>query len=74
MNRLCKFNVLLDLESTEPSIRILFYGETQKKPATLAVMDNYNFYDGQTVGHADSMTDPAQRAESVNIFALRILK
>ena len=40
-----------------------------KKPDTLAVIDNYNFYDRHThihtYGHGDSMTDPAQRPESV---------
>ena len=38
---------------------------------TLAVIDNYNFCDmqtnRQTGGHGDSMTDPAQMAESVKI-------
>ena len=33
----------------------------------LAVLDNYNFCDKHTDGHGDSMTDPAQRAESVKI-------
>ena len=40
-----------------------------KKPDTLAVIDNFNFCDiqtdRQTDGHGDSMTDPVQRAESV---------
>ena len=40
-----------------------------KKPDLLAVINNYHFYDGQTHrhtdGHGDSMTNPAQRAESV---------
>ena len=36
-----------------------------EKPETLAIMDNYNFCDISTDGHGDSMTDPAQRAESV---------
>ena len=40
-----------------------------ERPDTLAIIDNYNFYDRQTYihkyGHGDSMTDPAQRAESV---------
>ena len=39
------------------------------KPDTLAVLDNYNFCDRHTNTHTDehgdSMTDPAQRAESV---------
>ena len=37
----------------------------------LAAIFNYNFYDTHaythTNGHRDSMTDPAQRAESVNL-------
>ena len=31
----------------------------------LAIIDNYNFYDRHTYGDGDSMTDPAQRAQSV---------
>ena len=38
-----------------------------KKSDTLAVIDNYNFYDRHTYGHGNSMTDPAQRDESVKI-------
>ena len=42
-----------------------------EKPDTSAVIDNYNFCDRntdtQTDGHGDSMTNPAQRAESVKI-------
>ena len=42
-----------------------------KKPDTLAGIDNYNFCDihtdRQTDRHGDSMTDPAQRAESVKM-------
>ena len=40
--------------------------ENAKKPDTLAVIDNYNFYDRQTQKqtdeHGNYMTDPAQRA------------
>ena len=39
-----------------------------KKPDTLAVIDNDNFCNIQTDGHGDSMTDRAQRAESVKIL------
>ena len=42
-----------------------------EKPDTLAVIDNYNFYNRQTHkqtdGHGDSMTVPAQRPKSVKI-------
>ena len=41
-----------------------------KKPDTLAVIDNYIQTDRQTDRHGDSMTDPAQRAESVKIDGL----
>ena len=36
----------------------------------LAIIDNYNFCDRKTDtdGHCNSMTDPVQRAESVNII------
>ena len=34
----------------------------RKKPNTLAVINNYKFYDRQTDGHGDSMTDPAEMA------------
>ena len=36
-----------------------------KKHDTLAVIDNYNFYDIQTDRHGNSMTDPVQRAELI---------
>ena len=36
-----------------------------EKPDTLAVINNYK---RQTDGHDDSMTDPAQRAESVKVM------
>ena len=43
----------------------------EENPDTLAVIDNYNFCDIQTDrrtdGHGDSMTNPAQKAESVKI-------
>ena len=46
-----------------------------KKPDTLAVIDNYNFCDKhthrQTDGHGNSMTDPAQRAESLQLSDAR---
>ena len=42
-----------------------------KKPDTLAVIDNYNLYDRhtdtQTDGHGNSLTNPAQRADSVKM-------
>ena len=42
-----------------------------KKPDTLAVIDNYKFYDRQTHKQTDkpgdSMTDPAKRAKSVKM-------
>ena len=48
-----------------------------KKPNTLAVIENYNFSDKhtdiQTDGHGDSITDPAQRAESVKNMSPRII-
>ena len=37
----------------------------EEKPDTLAVINNYNFCDRQTDGHGDSMTNLAQRAQSV---------
>ena len=40
-----------------------------EKPDTLAVIGNYNFCDIKTDGPGDSMTDPAQRAKSVKIYA-----
>ena len=44
-----------------------------KKPDTLAVINNYNLFDKytnrQTDGHGDSMTDPAQRAQSVKMVS-----
>ena len=33
----------------------------------LSVIDNYNFYDRHAYKHCDSMTDPAQRPESMKI-------
>ena len=43
-----------------------------EKLDTLAVIDNYYYYDRQIHRHGNSMTNPAQRAESVkkeeNIF------
>ena len=48
-----------------------------KKPDTLAVIDNDNCCDiqtdRQTDGHGDSMTDPAQRAEWVKILYMWIM-
>ena len=38
---------------TKPYLPTLFYGERQKKLDTLAVIDNYNFYDRQTDIHKD---------------------
>ena len=34
LNRSCNFDVLLDLESSEPYLPTLFYEERQKKPDT----------------------------------------
>ena len=48
------------------------------EPDDFAFINNYNFYDRQTdrhsYGHGDSMTYPAQRAESVKIVVSLILK
>ena len=41
------FDVLLDLEYSEPYLHTLFYEERQKTD-TLAVIDNYNSCDKQT--------------------------
>ena len=61
------FYILIDLESFQPYLPTLFYDTD-----TLAIIDNYNFCDTrkytQKDGHGDSMTDPAQRAESGNVF------
>ena len=64
-----QFDFLLDLEVLEPYLLTLFYKERQK-PDFLAVIDNYNFCDKHTYGHGDSMTDPAQRAESLKIMCV----
>ena len=64
MNWSCNFDVFLDLEFSEPYGNTLVYEERQK-PDTLAVIDNNNICDTHTHGHADSMTDPVQRAELV---------
>ena len=40
----------------------------------LAVIDNYTFCDKHTDGHVDSMTDPAQRAESVKTKFLGLIQ
>ena len=42
-----------------------------KKPDTLAVIDNYRQTHKQTDGHRASMTDQAQRAESVKLWVKR---
>ena len=41
-----------------------------EKPDTLAVIDNYRqtYTHIHTYGHGDSMTNPAQRTESVKIY------
>ena len=42
-----------------------------KKPDTFAVINRHT--DTQPDGHVDSMTDPAQRAESVKIITYNLL-
>ena len=42
----------------------VYFMKKYKKPDTLSVINYYNFV---TDGHWDSMTQPAQRAESVKI-------
>ena len=39
----------------------------ERKPNTLAVIDNDNFYDRQTHKLTDERGNPAQKAESVKI-------
>ena len=66
MNRSCNLDFILDLESSEIPI---FYEERQK-PATLAVIDHFNFceadIDIHTDGYGDSMTDLVQKANLMN--------
>ena len=42
------------------------------KPDTMAVINNYNFCLKHTDGHGPSMTDPAQRADSVKILISKL--
>ena len=46
--------------------------EKDKNFVTLAVIDNYNFCGIQTDKHGDSMSNPAQRPESVKRMLLRL--
>ena len=57
LNQSCNFDVLLDLESLEQKLPTLF-------------MKKDKFCEKHKDGYGDSMTDPAQRAESVKIKCL----
>ena len=47
MNQSCNFDVLLDLDFLE-LYKPIYFMKKDKKPDTLAVLDNYNFFDIQT--------------------------
>ena len=64
----CNFDVLLDLESSEPYLPTLFYEERQKTWYLPLLTITTFMTDKQTDRHGNSMTDPAQRAESVKIL------
>ena len=65
MNQSCNFNVLLDFESSEPYVPILFY-EERLKPDNLAIIKNYDTHTHtHTNGHGDSMTNPARVSENI---------
>ena len=60
------FDVLLDLESSEPCLPTLVYEEKQK-PDTLATINNYNFYEWQTYMRTWRLHDQPVGGEEKNL-------
>ena len=60
------------IQNPENHTSPLYVMKKQEKPDTLVFINTYNFKDRQTHkqtgGHGDSMTDGAQRVESVKII------
>ena len=58
---------LVEIVSSQANIRNTFFNQRSPRPPEVGFFCRHRQTDTQTDRHGDSMTDPAQRAESVKI-------